>query len=331
MESRACLSQTLLATVVLGLATFAITNTTLAQSYPSRPIRLIIGASPGGASDAFARIVSPGLAELLGQQIVIDNRPGANGNIAIELVARAQPDGYTLLWGVSTTLVINPSLYKHPPIDPQKDFAPILLLGSQQLILVVHRSVQANSVQELIALVKSSKPGQFQYASGGIGSPNHLAAALLIARTGLNIIHVPYKGGGPATIAALSGETNIFFASLASAVPHIKAGSLKALAVTAPKRSSEAPDTPTMQESGFPGFDVRSWHGVLAPAGTPKPIVAHLGSDLTKVMSVPNVQEALKRAGLEQSIGTPEDFAAYIKSETALWTKVIKEAGIRAD
>lgn len=331
MKSKDRLWHNLLVTVTLGLTTFATTNIALAQSYPSRPIRLIIGASPGGASDAFARIVSPRLAELLGQQIVIDNRPGASGNIAIELVARAQPDGYTLLWGVSTTLVINPILYKNLPFDPQKDLAPILLLGSQQLILVVHRSVQANSVQELIALVKSSRPAQFQYASGGIGSPNHLAAALFIARTGLNIIHVPYKGGGPATIAALSGETNIFFASLASAVPHIKAGSLKALAVTAPKRSSEAPDTPTMQESGFPGFDVRSLHGVLAPAGTPKRIVAHLGGDLTKVMSVPSVQEALKRSGLEQSIGTPEEFAAYIKSETALWAKVVKDAGIKPD
>lgn len=331
MEARACLSRTLLAAAVLGLAAFASTDTTLAQSYPSRPIRLIIGASPGGASDAYARVLAPRLAEVLGQQIVIDNRPGANGNIAMEIVARAQADGYTLLWGLSTNLVINPSLYKNVPFDPQKDFAPILLLGSQQLILVVHRSVQANSVQELIALVKSSKPGQFQYASGGVGSPNHLAAVLFMRRTALDILHVPYKGGGPATVSVLSGETKILFASLASVVPHIKAGSLKALAVTAPKRSSEAPDTPTMQESGFPGFDVRTWHGVLATAGTSKAIVAHLYRELLKVVSMPDAQEALKREGLELSTGTPEEFAALIKSETALWAKVIKEAGIRAD
>lgn len=292
---------------------------------------MVLGAAPGGAADAFARIVSPPLSELLGQQVVIDNRPGANNNLSTEFVARAQPDGYTLLWGFSPALVINPHLYRNLPFDPQKDFAPILLLGSLQFILVLHPTVQANSVRELVALVKSTKPGEFQYSSAGIGSPNHLAAALFISRTGLDITHVPYKSGGPATVATLSGETKIYFATLASVLQHMKAGSLKSLAVTGPKRTSEAPDVPTMQESGFPGFDVRAWHGVLAPAKTPKSIVTRLSSELTKVMSMPTVREALKQQGLEQSIGTPADFAAYLKSETTLWGKVIRDAGIKAE
>jgi tripartite-type tricarboxylate transporter receptor subunit TctC len=306
-------------------------TTALAQGgYPNRPVRLVLGAPPGGAADAFARIVAPRLADLLGQPVVIDNRPGANNNISTELVAHAQPDGYTLLWGFSPALVINPSLYKNLPFDPQKDFAPILLLGSLQFILVTHRSIQAASVQELTALVKA-KPRQFQYASAGIGSPQHLATELFKRKAGIDLIHVPYKGGGPAVIAVLGGETQVSFASLASVAQHIKAGSLKALAVSGPKRSPQAPAVPTMDEAGFPGFDVRAWHGVLAPAGTPRPIVRRLHQDLLKVVSAPEVKAALAREGLEQDVGTPEDFAAYIKAETALWAKVIKDANITAE
>jgi tripartite-type tricarboxylate transporter receptor subunit TctC len=302
-----------------------------AQDYPTKPIRLILGAPPGGSADAGARIVSPRLAALLGQQIVIDNRPGANNNIATELVARAQPDGYTLLWGYSAALVVNPSLYDKLAFDAQRDFVPVQLIASFQFILVVNRAVPANSVQELVALIKSSKPGQFQYASAGIGSPNHLAAELFRGKAGVDIVHVPYKGGGPATLSLLSGETKMYFASLASVVPQIKAGNLKALAVTGPKRSSETPTVPTMQEAGFPGFDVTAWHGVVAPAGTPGAIVDRLRREILKVLSMQDVQDAFKREGLELASDTPAEFAARIKSETVLWSKVIRDAGIKAE
>ncbi|MBI4189408.1 MAG: tripartite tricarboxylate transporter substrate binding protein [Betaproteobacteria bacterium] len=319
-----------LVAAVLGLATCLIANTAVAQSYPSRPIRLIVAYPPGGGTDTFARIVALKLTELAGQRVIVDNRSGAAGNIGYGIAARAQPDGYTLLWGFSTPLVVNPSLYKNLPFDSEKDFAPIAFLGSAQYLLVVHSSVQANSLQDLIVLLKS-KPGQFPYGSPGIGSPNHLAGELFKGRAGVDIIHVAYKGGGAVALAVLSGEVKILFGSFASSLPHVKAGSVKALAVTGPKRSHEVPSVPTMQESGLPGFDVRAWYGVLAPAGTPKAIVTRLNHDLLKLLSMPEVQEALKRAGFEPSGSTPEDFAAYIKSEKTLWAKVIKDADIKPE
>lgn len=331
MESGALLSRTSLGLAALGLATAAMVDPCLAQSYPTKPIRLILGAAPGGSADAGARVVAPKLSALMGQQIVIDNRPGANNNIATELVARAQADGYTLLWGYSAALVVNPSLYEKLAFDPQKDFVPVQLIASFQFILVVNRTVPANTVPELVALIKSTKPGQFQYASAGIGSPNHLAAELFKTKAGIDIVHVPYKSGGPATLSLLSGETKMYFASLASVVPQIKAGNLKALAVTGPKRSSEVPAVPTMQESGFPGFDVTAWHGVFAPARTPKAVVDRLHLELLKVLSMPDVKEAFKREGLDITPDTPEELAARIRSETIVWSKVIKDAGIKAE
>ena len=303
----------------------------VAQDYPTKPIRLVLGFPPGGASDAGARIFSPKLSQLLGQQIVIDNRPGANTNIANEIVARAQPDGHTLLWGFSNGFVVNPSLYEKLRFDPVKDFAPIMLMAQYQFILVVNRSVPANSLNELIAFIKSSKAGQFQYASTGIGSPNHLAAELLKSRTGLDITHVPYKGGGPATVAVISGETKILFASIPSVIGHIKAGNLRALAVTAPGRAPDMPGVPTMQESGFPGFDVRAWNGMFAPAGTPRSVITRLHRDLSAVVAIPDVQEGFRREGMEPAINTPEEFAARIKSETVIWAKLIKAAGIKGE
>lgn len=325
-----CLLHTLLTAALLSLGAPVMMDTALAQGYPSRPIRLIVAYPPGGGSDTLARIVAPRLTEMLAQQVIVDNRAGAAGNIATEIAARAQPDGYTLLWGFSTPLVVNPSLYKNLAFDTDRDFAPILLLGSAQFLLVVHRSVQANSVQELIALLKS-KPGELPYGSAGTGSPNHLAAELFKGRAGVDMIHVPYKGGGPAALAVLSGEVKVLFGSFASSLPHVKTGVLKALAVTGPKRSAEAAAVPTMQELGFKGFDVRAWYGVLAPAGTPRAIVTRLNRDLLKILALREVQESLKREGLEPAGTTPEEFSAYIKTEKALWAKVIKDAGIRAE
>ncbi len=301
-----------------------------AQDYPTRPIRLVVAYPPGGGSDTLARIVAPRLTELTGQQVVVDNRAGAAGNIATEIAAKAQPDGYTLLWGFSTPLVVNPSLYKSLPFDTERDFAPILLLGSAQFVLVVHRSVAVSSVPELIAVLKA-KPGQIAYSSAGIGSPNHLAAELFKLRANVDALHVPYKGGGPAALAVLSGEVKILFGSFASSLPHVRAGTLRALAVSGPKRSAEVPELPTLQEVGFPGFDVQAWYGVLAPARTPKAIVTRLNHDLRQILAQPAVVEGLKREGLEPSGTTPEEFAAYIRAEKALWAKVIRNAGIKPE
>ena len=317
-----------------ALATTALlvaAGTVYGQAYPTKPIRLVLGFPPGGASDTGARLIAPRLGELLGQQIVVDNRPGANTNIAIELVTRAQPDGHTVLWAFSNGLVVNPSLYPNLPFQPQKDLAPVSLIDQYQFVLVVHRSVAATSVKELIALVKSSKPGQFPYASTGQGSPNHLAAELLKGRTGIDITHVPYKGGGPATVGVVSGETKMLFASIPSVLPHIKAGSVKGLAVTAPTRAPELPDVATMQELGFAGFDVRAWDAILAPAGTPRAVVMRLNRDLAKVAALPEVQEGFRKAGLELVVSSPEELAARIKRETASWAKIIKDAGIKID
>jgi len=302
-----------------------------AEDYPSRPIRLLVAYPPGGGSDTLARVVAPKLAQLLGQQIVVDNRPGAAGNIATEITARAQPDGYTLLWGFSTPLVVNPSLYKNLPFNVEKDFAPIVLFGSAQFLLVVHPSVQATSVPELVALIKKSKPGEFAYSSAGVGSPNHLAAELFRRSAGIDMTHVPYKGGGPAAVAVLSGEVKLLFGSYASSLPPAKAGRLRALAVTGPKRSPETPDIPTLQELGYRGFDVRAWYGLIAPAGTRASIVTRLNADCLKLLAMPDVREALKREGLEPSSGTPQEFARHIREQKALWSKVISDAGIKPE
>jgi len=302
-----------------------------AQNFPSKPVRLIVGVPPGGTSDTSARIISPRLSELLGQQVVVENRPGANNGIATEYVARTAPDGHTVLWAFSGALVINPALYPDVRYDPIKDFAPIQLIGTFQFVLVVPRSVSASSVKELVALARAGKPGEYPYASGGIGSPNHLTGELLKRATGIDFPHVAYKGGGPAIISVLAGETKMYFAGIGSVREHMKAGSLKGLAVTGPKRSPELPNVPTMQEAGIANYDVQAWIGALAPAGTPRPVLAQLNRDLTKVIALPEVDPVLRREGLDLSSATPEEFGARIKSELAMWTKLIKEAGIKPE
>jgi len=303
----------------------------VAQTYPSKPVRVIVGVPPGGTSDTSARIIAPKLAELLGQQIVIENRPGANNGIATEYVARSQPDGHTLLWAFSGAIVINPSLYTDVRYDPLKDLVPIQLVGAFQFILVVPRAVPVSSVKELIALAKAGKPGEYPYASGGIGSPNHLAGELLKRASGVNFPHVPYKGGGPAIISVLSGETKMYFAGIGSVREHMKAGTLKALAVTGPRRAPEAPSIPTMQEAGIAGYDVQAWIGVLASAGTSAAIVTRLHRDLSRVQAMPEIDPLLRREGLDLADITPEAFGTRIKTELAMWNKLIKEAGIKPE
>jgi len=297
----------------------------------NRPVRLIVAFPPGGGSDTLARYIAPHLSEAIGQPVVVDNRTGAAGNIATEIVAKAQPDGHTLLWGFSAPLVINPNLYRGLPFDVERDLAPISLLATEQFILVTSMSVPAQSVKELVALARA-KPGQLSYASAGVGTPHHLAAELFKSRAGgLDIVHVPYKGGGPAAIAIIAGEAHMIFVSFAAALPHVKTKKLRALAVTGPERSAEVLQVPTMQEEGFRGFDVRAWFGVLAPAGTPQAVIVKLNGDLIKTLALPDVRDNLRKHGLDVTGSTPEAFSIHLKREKALWGQVVREAGIKAE
>ncbi|MBI4189404.1 MAG: tripartite tricarboxylate transporter substrate binding protein [Betaproteobacteria bacterium] len=303
-------------------------GTALAQQCGSKAVRLVVPFPPGGGADSLARLLAPRWGEATGQQIVIDNRSGAAGNIGTAIVARATSDGCTLLLGHSSALVVNPSLYTDITFDPEKDFAPITLIGSAQYLLVVHPSVRATSVEDLVSRAKSSP---FLYSSAGVGSPNHLAAEVFRTMAGIDLVHVPYKGGGPATLAILSGEVQLLFGSFASSLPQAASGKLVALAVTGPNRSSQAPDIPTMREAGYPGFDVRAWMGVLAPAGTPRNTVDRIYDTLTKVLATPRIRDGLKKEGLDTSSVTPAEFLAYIKAQRVFWAKVIKEAAIKPD
>lgn len=300
-----------------------------ADDYPSRPVRLLVPFAPGGGADALARIITPKLHDALGQAWVVDNRGGAAGNIAAETVAKAAPDGYTALMGFNTVLTVNPNLYKLP-YSVTKDLQPITLLATAQYILVVHPSVAASNLKDFIALAKQ-KPGSLNYASAGVGSPLHLAAELFKKRAGINMVHLAYKGGGPAAAAVLAGEAQVLFASVASSVPQVKAGRLKALATTGSKRSKVAPELPTIAESGFPGFDVSSWYALLVPARTPAAIVNRIRGAAIKALELPDVQEAMSRQGLDVETSTPQELAARISTETAVWAGVIKEAGIKAE
>ena len=300
-----------------------------APSYPTRPVRLLVPFAPGGGADTLARIITPKLSDAMGQTWVVDNRGGAAGNLAAELVATANPDGHTLFMGFSTVLTVNPSLYKLS-FDVQRDLRPITLLATAQYLLVVHPSVHAKSVKELVELVRQ-KPKSLNYSSAGVGSPLHLAAELFKKRAGVDMVHVAYKGGGPAAAAVLAGETQLIFGSVASSLPQVKAGKLRALATTGLKRSIAAPDLPTMAESGFPGFDVSSWYSLMSPAATPAGVVARVRDDAIKVLQLADVQQAMLRQGLEPESSTPQELAARIKSETAVWAGVIRDAGIKAN
>ena len=297
--------------------------------YPTKPIRMIVGFAPGGGTDTTARAISIKLAELLGQQLIVDNRAGAAGNIATELVAKAAPDGYTILLGTIAALAINPSLYRTKlPFDSVRDFAPIIQAVDSTNILSLHPSVPAANVKELIALAKT-KP--LNYGSSGVGGTGHLAGELFNSMAGTKMTHIPYKGGGPAMIDLVGGQVQLVFATAASAVPQIKAGKIKGIAVTTIKRAALMPNIPTIAESGLPGFDANNWYGLLAPAKTPRPIIMRLNAEVTKVLAMPDVKDFLFNQGLDPAPGTPEQFGAYIKSEITKWAKVVKDSGARAD
>jgi len=314
-------------TAALGICLLAASTGTAA--YPDRPIRLLLPFAPGGGADAVARVITLKFHEALGQPWVIDNRGGAGGNIAAEIVAHANPDGYTVFLGFSTVLTVNPLLYRLS-FDVSRDLVPVAMVNAGQYMLVLHPSVKADNLKDFIALAKA-KPATLSYASAGMGTPLHLAAELFKIRTGISMTHVPYKGGGPASVAVLAGEVQVLFGSLPSSFPHVKTGRLKALAVTGPARAAVAPEIPTVAESGLPGYEVTSWYGLFVPARTSEQIVKTLHAEVVKAMALPDVKEAISRQGLEVAVKGPREFADHIKRETEVWARVIKAAGIKGE
>jgi len=312
------------------LAALAPAQSAVAQSYPTKPIRWIVTYPPGGPTDVVARAIGAKLTEAWGQQIIIDNRAGAGGMIGTELGARAAPDGYTLLFGTSAGMTINPALQSKLPYDPVKDFAPVSLLVINPQLLVLNPTVPANSVKELVALAKA-KPGQLNYASVGQGSPNHLGMELLKALTGTNIVHVPYKGTGPAITDLLGGQVQLMFNSMPTVLPLVRSGKLRALAVGSTQRISAIADIPTVAESGVPGFENVTWYGMFAPAKTPREIVNKLNAQVVRILAEPDMAQRLSSQGAEPRSSTPDELAKFMRVEFERWAKVIKSAGVKVE
>jgi tripartite-type tricarboxylate transporter receptor subunit TctC len=300
-----------------------------AQSYPVKPIRVVLPFPPGGAADTLIRPLSVKLNDLLAQQIVADPRPGANGNIAAEIVARAAPDGYTLLFG-NSSLPISVSLYDKLPYDVTKDFTPVSLAAFTPSVLVVHPSLPVRSVKELIALAKK-QPNKLNYASGGVGNTMHLAAALLDTMAGTRMVHVPYKGAGPAIVDVLGGQCDLVFVNIAPVLGHIRAGKVVAIGVTSKTRAQVLPDTPTIAESGMPGYESTTWYGFLGPAGLPKEVVARLNSAIVEAVGAKDLRERYLGLGADPQASTPDEYAAYIRRDIASWAKIVKAAGAKAE
>jgi tripartite-type tricarboxylate transporter receptor subunit TctC len=315
---------------MVGLLLVGVPATASAASvddYPSRPLRAIVPNAPGGGSDISARIVAAALSEALGQQVVVDNRAGAGGTLGVSIAARAQPDGYTVLMGNISTHGINVAVLKNLPYDPVKDFAPVSMLGTTPNVLVVHPSVPAKTFKDFIAYAKAN-PGKIRYGSSGVGGSPHLAMELLKSLTGTDMLHVPYKGSGPVTIDLLSGQIDTTSASVTSQLPYLKAGKLRALAVTSAKRTAQLPDVPTVIESGVPGYEVTIWYGLFVPAAVPQPIIGRLHAELVKVLDTPTLKQRMANAGIDAVSSTPAELGAFVKAEIAKWTKVVKLAGV---
>ena len=317
------------ASLVAATLLFAAANA-CAQSYPSKQLRFVVPFPPGGPADILSRTIGQNLSESWGQQVVIDNRAGAGGNIGAEIVAKAPPDGYTMLMGFVGTHAINSSLYRSMPFDAVKDFEPVALVAMVTIILVVHPSVPVKTVKELIALA-NAKPGELSFGSPGNGTPQHLAGELFNTMTGVKMVHVPYKGAVPALTDLLGGRLSMIFSSMPPALPHLQSGKLRALGVTSSARSPAAPDVPTIAQSGLKGYEVINWYGVLVPAKTPKEIVGKLNGEVVGIMNLPAVKERLAAQGAETYTSTPEKFAEMIKSETEKWAKVVKFSGAQLD
>ena len=303
---------------------------TYAQTYPAKAVRFVVPFAPGGGSDLVARTVAMKLTEALGQPVVIDNRAGAAGSIGADIAAKSPPDGHTLLLGSNGPLAINPFLYAKLPYDAARDFAPVSLVTVMPFVLVVHPTLPVKSVKELIALAKS-RPGQLNYGSPGNGSTTHLANELLKSMTGMQIAHVPYKGVAPAATDLISGNIQMMSGDLSTLMPHVRSGRMRPLAVTSSRRSALLPDMPTVAEAGVPGYEAIGWFGVLVPAGTPATIVERLNSAMVKGLAAPDARQRLSAFGGDVAVGTPEQFAAHIRTEAAKWEKLIKTIGLKAD
>jgi tripartite-type tricarboxylate transporter receptor subunit TctC len=311
-----------------ALALAAVAAGAAAQQYPSKPVRFVVPFVAGGPTDIQGRMLGEKLSQRLGQQFIIDNRGGANGNIGLEITAKAPPDGYTIVIATVGTWAVNPSLYKQP-FDVTRDFAPIIQVSTSPAVLVVHPSVPARNVKELIALAKS-KPGQLNYGSSGVGGLGHISGALFGLMTGTKMVHIPYKSSAPSLTDLIAGQIEVLFNNAISTVPHINSGKARALAVTSLKRMQALPNLPTLDEAGVKGYDNSSWSAVGAPAGTPKEIISKLNSELAAILKLPDIQEKSAAVGADIIGGTPEQFAAYLKSEIAKFARVVKEAKISA-
>ena len=301
-----------------------------AQTYPAKPIRFYTPYPPGGTTDILARLFGAKMYEAWNQPVIVEAKPGAGGNIGADFVAKSAPDGYTILMGASGPLAINASLFSKLPYDPLKDFAPVVLSASVPLILVTHPTLPVKSVKEFIALMKA-KPGQFNYASAGPGSPQHLTAELFKFMAKVEMTHIPYKGSGPAITDLVGGQIPFAFESMIPVLPHVKSGRLRALAVSSVQRSPVMPDVPTVAESGVPGFESIAWYGVVAPAGTPKEIIAKLNAEMVRIANLPDIKQRLIEMGSPPVAGTPEQFGNLIKSEIPKWGKVVKQAHVSLD
>ncbi len=310
---------------LLAISSFAAAQ----EAFPSKPVKIVVMFAVGGASDIMARLTGPRLTELWGQQVVIENRAGADGRIAMEYVAKSAPDGYTLLI-IDPSYVIVPSLFARLPVDIQRDFVPVVMLGKAPQVLVAHPSLPARSVAELVALAKE-RPGALNYASPGTGSAGHLAGEQFRLLSGVNVTHVPYKGAGPALNDLLAGQVNFAFVSVASALSNVKAGKLRALAVTSPQRFFALPDVPSLDEAGLKGYDSNQWWGIVAPAGTPRPIVTRLNADFIKAVNGAEARERIATLGAEVYTTTPEGTGAFLTNEVAKWGKIVREAGTKVE
>ena len=301
-----------------------------AQTYPTKSIRILVGFAPGGSTDILARLIAQEMSKNVGQQVVVDNRPGAGGNIAAELVSKAPPDGYTLHACTTGVFAIQPFLYSKLPYDPEKGIAPVTQTGSLPYIIVAHPSLPVKNVKDFIAFVKA-RPGEINYASSGIGTASHLSAALFASSAGLKMVHVPYKGTGNAMSDLLAGQVVMIFDQPVSSLPHVQAGKLRVLGISSGKRFPTLKDIPTIAEQGLPGFEAISWAGICAPGGTPRPLIDRVYTEVVKTLKVPDLRDRLMRDGIEPIGSTPEQYAEHIKKEMVKWGKVVKDSGARVD
>jgi len=319
-----------IASLALALTLSLVSTLAVAQAWPSKPIKYIVPFAPGGTTDILGRTIADKLSIALGQPVVIENKPGAGGGLGAEFVAKAAPDGYTIMGGTISTHAINASLYKDLPYDPVKNFVPITLIARVPNMLVINPNVPAKNVQELVALLKAN-PGKYTFASSGNGTSQHLSGELFKIQAGVDMQHIPYKGSPPALQDVMGGQVTMTFDNITTAWPLAKDGKLRAVAVTTAKRSSIAPDVPTLAEAGLPGYEIGSWQGVFAPAGTPPEIVKRLNAEIVKIINSPDVQQRLSTLGAEPAPNTPEEFAAMVKLEVVKWADVVKKSGAKVD